>query len=155
MTFFWVFVFQGFINSSFENITSTDHALNLLRQFQAILQRESLKADLNAKYMVIFQNYGLDVDAVQKLYETNKANPPVVRNAPPVAGNIMWSRQLLQRIEKPMKTLSDNKIIMSTKESRRIVKTYNKVRSWHITPSCLRSVNIMSLSEETTASNEF
>lgn len=29
---------QGFINSSFENITSTEHALNLLRQFQTILQ---------------------------------------------------------------------------------------------------------------------
>ncbi len=34
---------QGFINSSFENITSTEHALNLLRQFQAILQRDTLK----------------------------------------------------------------------------------------------------------------
>ena len=31
---------QGFINASFENITSTEHALNLLRQFEAILQRE-------------------------------------------------------------------------------------------------------------------
>merc|ERR1712005_80689 len=37
---------QGFINLSFENITSTEHALNLLRQFQAILQRDLLKADL-------------------------------------------------------------------------------------------------------------
>lgn len=40
---------QGFINSSFENITSTDNALNLLKMFQAILQRDSLKADLDDK----------------------------------------------------------------------------------------------------------
>jgi dynein heavy chain len=40
---------QGFINASFENITSTEHALNLLRQFQSILQRETLKADLEDK----------------------------------------------------------------------------------------------------------
>ena len=40
---------QGFINGSFENITSTDHALNLLRQFQAILQRDTLKADVDDK----------------------------------------------------------------------------------------------------------
>lgn len=46
---------QGFINSSFENITSTEHALNLLRQFQSILQRDTLKQDLDDKYMVIFQ----------------------------------------------------------------------------------------------------
>lgn len=120
---------QGFINSSFENITSTDHALNLLHQFQSILLRDSLRADLNAKYMVIFQNYGLDVDSVQKAYEMQKNNPPVPRNAPPVSGNIMWSKQLLARIEEPMKKFADNKMIMSTKESKRIVKTYNKVRN--------------------------
>eukprot|EP00854_Cymbomonas_tetramitiformis_P001067 gene1068-1616_t len=118
---------QGFINSSFENITSTEHALNLLRQFQAILQRDTLKADLDDKYMVIFQNYGLDLEAVQKIYEKGKHSPPLVRNAPPVAGNIMWSRQLLRRIEEPMKKFSANKGIMTTKESKRIVKTYNRV----------------------------
>ena len=62
-----------------------------------------LQADLAAKYLVIFQNYGLDLEAVQKLYEKHKHAPPVVRNAPPVAGNIMWARQLLRRIEMPMK----------------------------------------------------
>lgn len=77
--------------------------------------------------MVIFQNYGLDVDSVQKAYEMQKNNPPVPRNAPPVSGNIMWSKQLLARIEEPMKKFADNKMIMSTKESKRIVKTYNKV----------------------------
>jgi len=118
---------QGFINSSFENITSTEHALNLLRQFQAILQRDTLKADLDDKYMVIFQNYGLDLEAVQKIYEKNKHSPPLVRNAPPVAGNIMWSRQMLRRIEEPMKRFGANKSIMTTKDSKRVVKTYNRV----------------------------
>ena len=54
-------------------------------------------------------------------------NPPVQRNAPPVAGNIMWARQLLRRIEGPMQKFEQNKSIMGTKESRRIVKTYNRV----------------------------
>lgn len=53
--------------------------------------------------MVIFQNYGLDLDAVQKTYERYKASPPLARNAPPVAGNIAWARQLLRRVEEPMK----------------------------------------------------
>lgn len=118
---------QGFINSSFENITSTEHALNLLKQFQSILQRDSLKQDLDDKYMVIFQNYGLDLDVVQKIYEKHKSGPPLARNAPPVAGNVMWSRQLLRRIEDPMKKFAANKTIMATKESKRIVKTYNRV----------------------------
>lgn len=118
---------QGFINSSFENITSTEHALVLIKQFQSILQRDTLRADLENKYMVIFQNYGLDLDTVQKQYEKYKANPPIPRNVPPVAGNIMWARQLFRRIESPMKKFTDNKSIMATKESKRIVKTYNKV----------------------------
>jgi dynein heavy chain len=65
---------QSFINKSFENISSTDHALNLLEQIQSILKRDTLKSDLEAKYMIIFQNYGLDLDAVQKNYEKHKVS---------------------------------------------------------------------------------
>ena len=38
---------------------------------QAILQRESLKDDLDSKFMVIFHNYGLDLETVQRLCETS------------------------------------------------------------------------------------
>jgi dynein heavy chain len=41
---------------------------------------------------------------IQKLYERHKLAPPLPRDAPPVAGNIMWARQLLRRIEVPMRT---------------------------------------------------
>ena len=120
---------QAFLNSSFEKATSTEHALNLLRQFQSILQRDSLKSDLDEKYMAIFQNYGQDLNTIQQIYEKQKNSPPLVRNAPPVAGSIMWSRQLLQRIEEPMKKFSQNKSIMSSKDSKtkKIIKTYNRV----------------------------
>jgi dynein heavy chain len=120
---------QGFINTSFETIPSTEQALALLKQFQTILQRDNLRADLDNKYMVIFHNYGLDLDAVQRTYEKYKGAPPMVRNAPPVAGNITWCRQLLRRIEQPMKKFQTNKSIMQTKESKKIIRTYNKVAS--------------------------
>ena len=118
---------QGFINASFENISSTEHALALLKQFELILQRETLKSDLDSKYTVIFHNYGLDLETVQKIYDKQKNAPPTARNAPPVAGNLIWARQLLRRIEDPMKKFQANKSIMTTKESKKIVKTYNKV----------------------------
>lgn len=76
---------------------------------------------------MIFQNYAKDLDAVQKLYEKNKYEPPVPRNAPPVAGNIMWARQLLRRIEAPMQRFAQNKNLLAAKESKKIIKTYNKV----------------------------
>lgn len=43
---------QAFINSSFDNIPSTQHALSLLAQFKAILLRESLKEELESKVQV-------------------------------------------------------------------------------------------------------
>jgi hypothetical protein len=43
---------QAFINSSFENISSTQHALSLLAQFKAILLRESLREELESKVQV-------------------------------------------------------------------------------------------------------
>ena len=99
----------------------------MLKQFQAILQRESLKDDLDSKFMVIFHNYGLDLETVQRLYEKQKHAPPHVRNAPPVTGNILWSRQLMRRIEEPMGKFQANQNLMTTKESKKIVKTYNRI----------------------------
>lgn len=117
---------QAFVNRSFENITSTEHALNLLAQFQAIMQRETLQQDLENKYQVIFGNYARDLETVQKLYEKHKYEPPVPRNAPPVAGNIMWSRQLLRRIEQPMQKFALNKNLMASKEAKKV-----GARAWH------------------------
>jgi dynein heavy chain len=121
------FKLQEYIDSSFANITSTGQALHLLTQFRSVLKRETLAKNLDDKYFVIFQNYALDLDAVQKIYEKHKHGPSLPRNAPPVAGDIMWSRQLLRRIEQPMRHFAQNEVIMKAKESRRTVKTYNTV----------------------------
>lgn len=119
---------QVTINSSFENITSTDNALNLLKKFQSILQSEIFKSDLDSKYMVIFHNYGLELENDQKIYERHKADPPLVRNITPVAGAITWARQLLRHIKGPMdKFKTNDTVINNVKESKKIIRTYNKV----------------------------
>jgi len=61
-----------------------------------------LQADLGSKYQVIFHNYLKDLEVVQQVYEAQKADPPRPRDAPLVAGCIMWARHLLKRIEGPM-----------------------------------------------------
>ncbi|KAJ1495027.1 dynein heavy chain, N-terminal region 1-domain-containing protein [Baffinella frigidus] len=103
------------------SLLNTVQALSLLKQFEDILTRDSLKADLDSKYTVIFHNYGLDLEAVQRLYERQKSQPPMLRNAPPVTGNILWAKQLLRRIEEPMKRF---KVPHPTLTTRRL---YNKV----------------------------
>jgi len=118
---------QHFVNCSFENISSINHSLKLLHKFQNILHREALKADLDSKLSIIFQNYGLELENVQQLYEKQKHDPPIARNLPPVAGNIAWSRHLLKRIEEPMKQFEANQNLLNSKDAKRIIKMYNKV----------------------------
>jgi dynein heavy chain, axonemal len=85
---------------------------------------------------VIFQHYVRDLEAVQVQYETYKHKPPVPRNAPPIAGNIMWSRQLLRRIEEPMQRFAQNKAMMMLKDSKKVIKMYNRVSNTVRRPQC-------------------
>lgn len=124
---------QAFINQSFENITSIEHALELLDKFQNILQRESLRSDLDSKLSIIFQNYGMDLEHIQQLYEKQKFDPPIARNLPPVAGNIAWARHLYQRIESPMRQFYKNQNVLAGKEAKKIIKMYNKIARTLIT----------------------
>eukprot|EP00931_Biecheleriopsis_adriatica_P081370 TRINITY_DN5469_c0_g1_i3.p1 TRINITY_DN5469_c0_g1~~TRINITY_DN5469_c0_g1_i3.p1 ORF type:complete len:4660 (-),score=1275.41 TRINITY_DN5469_c0_g1_i3:88-14067(-) len=121
---------QEFINQSFQNIASIDTSLKLLGKFQSILQHgtSSLRTDLESKFGVILHNYGQELEALKDLYEKNKNTPHIVRNMPPVAGNIMWARHLLHRIMDPMQKLHSNPLVLAGgKESKRIIRLYNKM----------------------------
>jgi dynein heavy chain len=118
---------QNFINRSFENVGSIESSLSLLKKYQEILHRENLRSDLDAKLSIIFHNYGHELTRVEQIYEKFKHNPPISRNMPPVAGNIAWARHLLRKIEEPMKRFQGNPTVLASKESKRIIRTYNKV----------------------------
>jgi len=118
---------QHFINRSFENVGSIESSLSLLKKYQEILHRENLRSDLDSKLSVIFHNYGQELTRVEQIYEKFKHNPPIARNMPPVAGNIAWARHLLRKIEDPMRKFQGNPTVLASKESKRIIRTYNKV----------------------------
>ena len=120
---------RSVITDSFRNAPTTEHALNLLDAFSAILQRDSFQGDLDAKYMLIFNTYGKELAYVKKLYERYSDAPPVPRNTPPVAGKIAWSRQLLRRIEKPMAVFQNQPQVLRAAEAKPIIRMYNRVAS--------------------------
>ncbi|CAE7456979.1 ODA2 [Symbiodinium sp. CCMP2592] len=87
-----------------------------------------LKTDLESKFAVIFHNYGQELEALKDFYEKHRVSPQIVRNMPPVAGNIMWSRQLLHRIMEPMQKFHHNPLVVAGgKEAKRVIKVYNKM----------------------------
>lgn len=57
---------------------------------------------IDEKYQRILQNYGRDIEMVSRIYVKQKLDPPIGRDLPPVAGRIMWARQLFTRIQGPM-----------------------------------------------------
>lgn len=57
----------------------------------------------------------------------------MLRNAPRVAGAIHWSRQLLKRIEDPMKVFRENKAITQLKDFGRVCKVYNRLATALVT----------------------
>lgn len=92
-----------------------------------MLHRENLRVNLESKFALIFHSYGEELEHVQETYERHRHNPPVARNMPPVAGNILWTRNLLQRIEEPMKTFQAYPSLTSLRDARKIIKLYNKI----------------------------
>ena len=118
---------QHFVNRSFSETLNVRDGLELLNRFSWMQSIERLQGDLNSKSAVIFQQYGVELDEVEKLYERHKKSPPIARNLPPVAGHIAWSRQLLDRIESPMAIFRENSELLRSKEAKKIVRKYNKM----------------------------
>ena len=118
---------QDFMGRSLTQMSSIDKQLELMKKFKDILHREVLQEDLEHKYLAIFKLYGEELHAIQQLYEKHKHDPPIPRNMTRIAGNIHWSRQLLRRITSPMQKFQDNPKVFHPKESKKIVKHYNKL----------------------------
>ncbi|KAL4452763.1 hypothetical protein ABPG75_008425, partial [Micractinium tetrahymenae] len=118
---------QDVIDASFARAATTEQSLLLLRQFECLLQRDSFRADLDVKYLAAFASYAADLEAVQRLYEKQKGEPPLARNAPPVAGAIGWARALLARIEAPMARFRQHEAVLAAKDSKRVIRTYNRL----------------------------
>jgi dynein heavy chain len=124
-------VFGGLPNQGDEKTDTrcmnVGESLQMLRHMKSLLTRESFQSDFDAKYTLIFYSFGRDIKTVAEYYEIHKSSPPIPRNMSPVAGAIMWCRQLLRRVEDPMLIFQNQRGILHTPESRKVIKLYNRV----------------------------
>lgn len=119
---------EASIDASFGRSCSINDSLILLKEYQQVLIRENMRRKLEAKLVSIYEAYGKELTRVQETYEMYRESPPMARNVAPVASSIMWARNLLKRIEEPMKTFQHYPVLSSLTDSKRTIKTYNKVR---------------------------
>lgn len=95
-----------------------------LNKFQDL---EGVKIDFSDKYSKLLQNFSKELDAVRKIYEKNKEDPPLSRNLPPTAGRIIWARQLYQRISLPIKLLQEKMDLNKSEEGKQLIRNFNKI----------------------------
>uniref|UniRef100_A0A8C5C0U0 Dynein, axonemal, heavy chain 5 n=1 Tax=Gadus morhua TaxID=8049 RepID=A0A8C5C0U0_GADMO len=115
---------KNFMDSTFEKIHNTERALNVLKKFERLGIPD---LGIQDKYQHILQNYSRDIEMVSRTYTRQKLDPPIGRDLPPVAGRIMWARQLYRRIQDPMDLFQQQAGVLSTVEAKRIIRNYNRV----------------------------
>ncbi|KAM6184114.1 dynein axonemal heavy chain 8 isoform 2-T2 [Erethizon dorsatum] len=117
---------QIFMNSTFGKILSSQQALQLLQRFQK-LNIPCLQLEINHTIERILQCYVAELEATKKLYHSQKDDPPLARNMPPIAGKILWVRQLYRRINEPINYFFKNSEILSSSEGKAVIRQYNRI----------------------------
>uniref|UniRef100_G1SYW3 Dynein axonemal heavy chain 5 n=1 Tax=Oryctolagus cuniculus TaxID=9986 RepID=G1SYW3_RABIT len=115
---------QKFMDVTFEKIQNTNQALSMLKKFERL---NIPNLGIDDKYRLILENYGTDIDMISKLYTKQKYDPPLARDQPPIAGKILWARQLFHRIEQPMQLFQQHPSVLKTPEAKPIIRSYNRM----------------------------
>ena len=116
---------KSFINSNFERFKNVEYSLKLLKKFENILIRDTLKHDLSSRYKHVLTNYANELTNVEKNFIDLKNNPPVIRNMPPEAGKIVWAKHLFERITRPIQLLPSTPL--NPQELKKYYGYYNNI----------------------------
>uniref|UniRef100_A0A8D1J055 AAA+ ATPase domain-containing protein n=1 Tax=Sus scrofa TaxID=9823 RepID=A0A8D1J055_PIG len=115
---------QKFMDITFEKIQNTNQALSMLKKFERL---NIPNLGIDDKYQRILENYGADIDMISKLYTKQRSDPPLARDQPPIAGKILWARQLFHRIQQPMQLFQQHPTVLQTAEAKPVIRSYNRV----------------------------
>lgn len=83
--------------------------------------------DTKAKWSLAVSLYMKDLQFVQNEYNANKQSPPLPRDFPPISGRIAWSRQLYNRVSKPIEIFQKYPSLLKLPETRKAIKSFNKM----------------------------
>uniref|UniRef100_A0A8D2M6S3 AAA+ ATPase domain-containing protein n=1 Tax=Zonotrichia albicollis TaxID=44394 RepID=A0A8D2M6S3_ZONAL len=117
---------QNFMRTCFRKILSSQNSLQLLQRFQS-LNMPCLEEETANTISSILQHYVAELEATKKLYQTQKDDPPLARNMPPIAGKILWVRQLFRRVNEPISYFHKHSDILASPEGKAVVQSYNKL----------------------------
>ncbi|XP_047424698.1 dynein axonemal heavy chain 5-like [Mugil cephalus] len=105
-------------------VFQTERMLELLAVFEL---GPTARLDLKQYYMMLLQRYSRELELLRKTYQKQRDRPPIGRNLPPVAGRVLWCRQLFRKIEAPMLTLKKKLDILKGPDMTKVIRSYNKI----------------------------
>ncbi|NXU46526.1 DYH8 protein, partial [Drymodes brunneopygia] len=117
---------QIFMRTCFRKIVSAKNSLQLLQRFQS-LNMPCLREETALTVGSILKHYVAELEATKKLYQSQKDDPPLARNMPPIAGKILWVRQLFRRINEPITYFHKHSDILTSPEGKAVLQSYNKL----------------------------
>jgi dynein heavy chain, axonemal len=113
------------INSTFSNeLKSSEGAFTLLLKFKNIRTRERIERQLDKKYEDVLEQYKKELKKMNELFEQYKDNPPIPKNAPPVAGAIIWARSIFGRIKAPIDQFKQNEELLKSDKGKEVTNQY-------------------------------
>ena len=74
----------------------------MLLKFKHIRSREAINHQMMQKFNEILAQYCKELEIIDRLFEKEKACPPLEKNHPPIAGAIYWEKNLFHRIKSVM-----------------------------------------------------
>ncbi|XP_033874385.3 dynein axonemal heavy chain 8-like [Acipenser ruthenus] len=116
-----------YIQALFLRRMHTQEALSILKRFSVVGQRQGIQPVINECYVEALEWFYEEIKEVQETYEEQKDDPVLPRNLPPAAGAIYWSRQLLSKIEEPMKIFREVRVITTSNSYIQTVRLYNRI----------------------------
>ncbi|KAK2859784.1 hypothetical protein Q5P01_004404 [Channa striata] len=127
--------FQRQVQGLFESLRSlldfwfhqslpTGRMLELLAVFES---GPTARLDLKQHYLLLLLRYSKELELLRKTYQKQRESPPLGRNLPPVAGRILWCRQLFRKAEAPMLILKKKLDVLKGPEMTKVVQSYNRI----------------------------
>ncbi|KAJ3349859.1 Dynein heavy chain 10, axonemal [Entophlyctis luteolus] len=115
---------KQFIDASFKKLRSAEGAFDMLQNIKNIKSRESINNQLMGKWHEILDQYAREVDSIEEIFKNNRANPPVTKNQPKVAGAIAWSKSLFYRIKKTIVRFQSLQEMLASEMGRTVTRKY-------------------------------
>ena len=97
----------------------------MLHNFQNIRSRHSINTTMMEKFSEILVQFEREVENINQLFLTNKDDPPISRNHPPIAGAISWSHSLFLRIKHTVLKFQTMKELIESEAGKSVRKNIN------------------------------